>query len=165
MTTLSMNRRASAWRRFVGGLSTAALLLQMGCYTFQPLRLSMPATGTRVAVAINDRGRFLLANRLGSSVDKIDGLLVSADSMNVTFDVYRTTDMRGTSASWTGERVQVPRDAITGYQERKFSKARTALLVGSIVGVIAVVALTTNFDLFSGFKPDEPGGGTTGDSR
>lgn len=165
MTTLSMNRRASAWRRFVGGLSAAALLLQMGCYTFKPLQTGMPATGTRVAVSINDRGRFALADRLGSAVDKIDGLLVSADSMNVTFDVYRTIDLRGTSAAWTGERIQVPKDAITGYQERQFSKRRTALLVGTVVGVIAVIALTTNFDLFGGFTHDPSSGGPSGETR
>src|SRR3972149_7007665 len=116
MMTPSMNRRARCWRRFIGGLCATALLLQAGCYTYQPLQTSVPATGRRIAVLLNDRGRFALGDKLGASVDKIDGLLVEVDSMGIALEVYRTTDLRGNEAAWTGERVDVPRKAITGYQ-------------------------------------------------
>ncbi|MHB1095029.1 MAG: hypothetical protein ACYC3F_02540 [Gemmatimonadaceae bacterium] len=166
MTTLSMNRRTRYGRRFVGGLCAAALSLQMGCYTYQPLQTSVPATGSRIAVVLNDRGRSMLGDRLGSAIDKVDGLLVEGDGANVTFEVYRTIDLRGTAATWTGERVQLPKDGITGYQGRQFSKRRTFLLVGTAVAVIVTTALAVNFDLFGGFTRDDPGsGGPTGDSR
>lgn len=166
MTTLPMNRRTCNGRRFVGGLCAAALSLQMGCYTYQPLQTSVPATGGRIAVVLNDRGRAQLGDRLGSAIDKVDGLLVEGDGANVTLEVYRTMDLRGNAASWTGERVQVPRDGITGYQERQFSRRRTYLLVGTVVAVIVTTALAVNFDLFSGFTREDPGsGGSTGDSR
>ncbi len=166
MTTLSMNRWPRVWRRFVGGLCAATLVLQMGCYTYKPLQTGVPATGQRIAVVLNDRGRSLLGDRLGSSIDKVDGLLVEDDGASVSLEVYRTMDLRGNAATWTGERVQVPRDGITGYQERQFSKRRTYLLVGTVVGVIAATALAVKFDLFSGFVRDDPGsGGSTGDSR
>jgi len=165
MTTLSMNRRRRFWRRFVGGLSAASLSLQIGCYTFKPLQTSVPATGNRMAVVLNDRGRFTLGDRLGSAVDRVEGLLVEVDSMGVTLEVYRTTDLRGTDATWTGERVRVPKDAITGYQERQFSRRRTYLLVGTLVGAIAATMLAVKFDLFSGFTREDPDGGATGNTR
>jgi hypothetical protein len=161
-----MNRRWRFGRRFVGGLCAATLLLQMGCYTYQPLQTSVPATGSRIAVVLNDRGRAAVGDRLGSAIDKVDGLLVEGGGSDVTLEVYRTIDLRGNAATWTGERVQLPKDGITGYQGRQFSKRRTYLLVGSVVAVIVATAFAVNFDLFSGFTQEDPGsGGSTGDSR
>lgn len=165
MTTFSMNRRSRFGRRFVGGLCAATLSLQMGCYTYQPLQTGVPATGSRIAVVLNDRGRAMLGDRLGSAIDKVDGLLVEGDGANVTLEVYRTRDLRGNAATWTGERVQLPRDGITGYQGRQFSRRRTLLLVGSVVAVVVATALAVNFDLFGGFIRDPGSGGPTDDSR
>jgi hypothetical protein len=166
MTTPSMNRRGRLWRRFVGGLSAAALLLQVGCYTYLPLQTSVPATGKRIAVVLNDRGRLALGDRLGSAIDRVDALFVQRDSLSVTLEVYRTIDLRGTAVTWTGERVQVPRDGITGYQERQFSRRRTTLLIGSMVGVVAASMLMVNLDIFSGLSQSKPGdGGAGGESR
>lgn len=166
MTTPSMNRRGRVWRRFVGGLSAVALALQLGCYSYLPLQTSVPATGKRIAVVLNDRGRASVSDRLGSALDKVDGLLVSGDEQSITLEVYRTFDLRGNAASWTGERVQVSRDGIAGYQERQFSKKRTVLLSATLVGVVAASLLMVNLDLFSAFTRDNSGsGGTTGESR
>ncbi len=165
MTVPSMNRRARTWRRFVGGLCAVTLSLQMGCYTFKPLQTSVPATGNRIAVLLNDRGRFSLGDRLGAAVDKVDGLLVVADSESVTLEVYRTTDLKGTSSSWTGERVRVPKDALSGYQEREFSKKRTWLLVGASVGAVAVVFLMVNLNVFGGLSKADPGAPPGSESR
>jgi hypothetical protein len=160
--TLPMNRSGRVWRQFVGGLSAATLFLQGGCYAYLPMQTSVPATGQRIAVTLNDRGRYLLGDLLGSAVDKVDGLLVSADSVKVSLDVYRTTDIKGGTASWTGERVEVPRDAIIGYQSRQFSKRRTYTLVGVAVGVMVAVVLTTNLNLLAG--PSNNGNGSVGGS-
>ena len=165
MTTPSTNRRARSWRRFVGGLCAATLSLQVGCYTYESLQTSVSSTGKRMAVVLNDRGRASLGDKLGSSVDKIDGMLVEVDSINVTLDVYGTTDLRGNSSTWSGERLLVPKDAITGYQERHFSKRRTYVLVGTMVGAVLASALMVNLNLFGGFPKDDPGGGSTGESR
>lgn len=165
MTTPSMNRRTRFWRRFVGGLCAVSLSLQMGCYTFKPMQTSVPAMGTRIAVMLNDRGRFALGDRLGAAVDKVDGLLVEVDSAKVTLEVYRTTDLRGTTASWTGERVQVPKDAIAGYQERQFSKRRTWILVGTTVGVVVATMLMVNLNLFGGLTHADTSPPPGGQSR
>ena len=145
MTTLPVNRSERVVRRFVGGLCAVTLLLQGGCYSYLPLQTSVPAT-----------------DRLGSAVDKVDGLLVKADSLTVSLDVYRVSDLKGGSTSWTGERVDVPRVAITGYQSRQFSQRRTYALVGVTVGVVVAVVLTTNFNLLGG--PSNSSGGTVGGS-
>ena len=165
MTTPSMNWRSPSWRRFFGGLSALALVLQIGCYNYLPLQTSVPATGKRIAVVLNDRGRATVGDRLGSMLDKVDGLFVQGDSMNITLEVYRTLDLKGNSASWTGERVLVPRDGITGYQEREFSKRKTIILSAVIVGAVVASMLMVNLDLFSPFTHDNSGGGTTGQSR
>jgi hypothetical protein len=107
----------------------------------------------------------LVGDRLGPSIDKVDGLLVEGDATSVTLEVYRTHDLRGGAASWTGERVQLPRDGITGYQERQFSKRRTILLTAAVVGAVAASMLLVNLDLFSAFTRDQPGDGSTGESR
>jgi hypothetical protein len=166
MTTLSMNWRSRLVRRFVGGLSAAALMLQVGCYSYLPLQTSVPAAGKRIAVVLNDRGRVQVGDRLGPSVDKVDGLLVEGDANSVTLEVYRTLDVRGAAATWTGERVRVPRDGITGYQERQFNRRRTILVTAAVVGAIAASLLLVNFDLFGGFSRDDAGnGGPSGESR
>ena len=165
MTPLSMNWQSCAWRRFIGGLSAVALVLQVGCYSYLPLQTSAPATGHRIAVVLNDRGRSMVSDRLGSAIDKVDGLLVQGDASSVTLEVYRTLDLRGGAASWTGERVQLPRDGITGYQERQFNKRKTVMLTAAVVGAITVSMLLVNFDLFSGFTRADPGTGPGGESR
>lgn len=165
--TTSPNRRGRFGRRFVGGLCAGSLALQMGCYSFQPVQTSLPAAGQRIAVVLNDRGRLMVGDRLGSSIDKADGLLVAVDSGGVTLEVYRTFDMRGNPATWTGERVQVPRDGISGYQERQFSKRRTAILVGVTVGAVAASLLLANLNVFGSlFSHEDKGGGTpSGEAR
>jgi len=166
MTPFSTNRRARSWRRFVGGLCAASLVLQTGCYTLLPLQTSRPATGKRITVALNDRGRLGLGDRLGATIDKVDGLLVEGDSSSVTLEVYRTTDLRGGTATWTGERVQVPLNDITGYQERQFSRRRTYILVGAVVGVVTASILMVNLNVFGGLTHSPSGdGGASGESR
>jgi hypothetical protein len=162
-----MNRRARVWRRFVGGLCAATLMLQVGCYSYRPLQTNVPAAGQRIAVVLNDRGRVLVGDRLGPAVDKVDGLLVEAGDAGVTLEVYRTLDLKGSAASWTGERVQVPKDGISGYQEREFSKRRTTLLTVAIVGGIAASLLMANLNVLGDlFSRDNSGGGSpTGESR
>lgn len=165
MMTLPSIRRGRIWRRLVGSLCAAVLALQLGCYSYLPLQTSVPATGKRIAVTLNDRGRAMIGDKLGSAMDKVDGLLVSTDETSVTLEVYRTTDMRGNEATWTGERVQFPRDGLNGYQERMLSKKKTALLVGAVVVGLTVSTMMVNLNIFGGLSHSESGSGTTGDSR
>jgi hypothetical protein len=107
---------------------------------------------------INDRGRLLLGDRVGASVDRIDGKVISRQDGSIVVDVYRVTDLRGNTATWTGERVSIPDEAILGYRARTFSKMKTLLLVGSIVMAI-VASLGKSLDLFGDELAERPGEG------
>lgn len=145
-------------RRAVATLLAGSLALQTACYSYAPLQQATPAQARRMAVVINDRGRTMLGERLGANVEQVDGNVVTIDSANVTLDVYRVTDLRGTGTTWTGERVVIPREAILGFRERKLSKARTLLVIGA--AVLAIVAtLGTSLDVFGDGKTDPPPNG------
>jgi hypothetical protein len=107
---------------------------------------------------LNDRGRVLLGDRVGASVDRIDGKVVSLQNGALVLDVYRVTDLRGNTATWTGERVSIPEEAILGYRPRTLSKFKTFLLVGTIALAI-ISSLGKSLDLFGDPVTDRPGDG------
>jgi hypothetical protein len=73
-------------------------------------------------------------------------------------DVYRVTDLRGNTATWTGERVAIPEEAVLGYRARKLSKFKSVLLVGAIALAI-VFSLGQSLDLFGDELAERPDGG------
>jgi hypothetical protein len=156
--------RGSAFRKAVLMLSLCTLSLQWGCYSYLPVQSAPPPVSEKLAVALNDRGRILLGDRLGGNIDRVEGVLVSSDSAGIVMDVSGIKDLRGGSAVWSGERVSIPNDAIMGFRPRKLSKARSLLLAGAVVGVIALVTFGLSLDLFGtdtddGDVVDGPGGG------
>lgn len=162
MMTIPAYSSALLRRRLVGGLCVGALALQTACFSYMPMQSSVPPQAKELGISINDRGRVLLGDRIGQSVDRIDGRIVSSDSLAVVLDVYRVTDLRGIASTWTGERVSIPREAIMGYNARKLSKVRTFALIGAIAAVI-IASVGSSLDIFGGSLPDEtapPGGGS-----
>lgn len=135
----------------VGGL---AILFQAGCYSYLPVQSSPPAMQERAAVVLTDRGRTLMGDRLGPLVEHVDGIIQSADSAKVVLSVVGTRDVRGGSSLWSGERVEIPADAILGYRPRQLSKPRSYLLGGALVATIAVLTFGLSLDLFSNDRPD-----------
>lgn len=131
--------------RAVFALCGLALATQFGCYSFLPLQSTPPKIAEEAGIVINDRGRLLLGDRVGSSVDRIDGKVISRQDGSIVMDVYRVTDLRGNSATWTGERVSIPEEAVLGYRARKFSKFKTLMLVGAItVAIMTTLARSLN---------------------
>lgn len=150
----STSHRGAMWRRRATlSLTACTLALQWGCYTYRPVQSAPPAMQQRGAVVLNDQGRLLLSDRLGSLVDRVEGTFVSHDSTGVVLEVTGTKDLRGGSSLWSGERVEIPSSAILGYRERQLSKARSILLGGSVVGLIAAATVGMTLDLFG----DDPG--------
>jgi hypothetical protein len=84
--------------------------------------------------------------------------VISRQDGSIVVDVYRVTDLRGNTATWTGERVSIPDEAILGYRARTFSKMKTLLLVGSIVMAI-VASLGKSLDLIGDELAERPGEG------
>jgi hypothetical protein len=153
-------------RRMTGVALCATIGLQWGCYTYQPVQSAPPAVQERMAVTLSDRGRLALADRLGSNVEQVEGVLLGQDSAGVVVAVARVTDVRGGSALWSGEEVTIPTDAILGYRTRTLSKAKTFLLAGGLVATLGVLTFGTTLDVFGG---DQPEGGpirppTTGET-
>lgn len=157
---MSGRRRSARLRRTTAILCAALLGFQSACHTFMPLQESVPERGLIIGVVLNDQGRSLVGDRLGESVDRVEGVLVSDSGSTITLNVTRTRSLRGTSAVWTGETVSIPRQGIRGFQERQYSRGRTALLVvGLIVGLAAVASVIT---LAAGGFGDNDGGGGGG---
>ncbi len=151
----SRTRSEAIAQRSVSVLCALSLSLQIGCYSYLPVQSTPPIPAQQVGVVINDRGRVLLGDRVGVSVDRVDGKVVSHNNGSLTIDVYRVTDLRGNTSTWTGERVAIPEEAILGYRARKLSKWRSFLLVGAIA-VSVILSLGTSLDLFGDGVSDGP---------
>jgi len=162
----STSHRGATWRRrAMLSLGACSLALQWGCYSYLPVQSAPPTTQQRGAVVLNDQGRALLSDRLGTAIDRVEGTFVSHDSTGVVLEVTGTKDLRGGSSLWSGERVEIPSVAILGFQERQLSKPRSFLLAGSVVGLIAVATFGLTLDLFGEdtgrsetANPRDPGG-------
>jgi hypothetical protein len=148
------DRRVGFTRRLTAGLCAGLLAFQLGCHTYLPMQEPVPAAGRGVAVELNDRGRLMVAGQLGESVLRVDGTLVSTTDSMITMRVSRTVQVRGSTAVWAGESVQIPQAGVRGYRLREFSRGRSVALAVGIVGVL--VFLATSLDLFGGGseKPD-----------
>ena len=145
-------------QRSVSVLCALALALQLGCFSYRPMQSAPPVVAQQVGVVINDRGRVLLGERVGAGVDRIEGKVISRQGGFLVLDVYRVTDLRGNTATWTGERVSIPEEAIAGYRARKFSAFKTLLLVGVIASAI-IGTLGKSLDLFGDELAERPGEG------
>lgn len=136
--------RRSTLRRLAAGLCAGLLLFQVGCHTFLPMQESAPVPRTQVAVVLNDRGRVQVGDRLGQTIDRIEGVLVESSESAVKMQVARTVTLQGASTIWAGEEVVLSRDGVRGFQPRQFSRGRTVMLViGAIAGVGVLVGAVT----------------------
>ncbi len=147
--------RARAFRRAGSFLCVWALALQAACYSYAPLQTATPPQPKQMGVVLNDRGRTLLGERVGALVDRIDGQVISIDSQTVVMDVFRVTDLRGNGSTWTGERVNIPREGILGFRERQLSKIKVLALVG-VAAIAIATLLSTSLDVFGDPKTDPP---------
>jgi hypothetical protein len=147
-------------RRIVLTVGAVALMLQWGCHSYLPVQSAPPAVQERAAVVLSDRGRTMMGDKLGPLVEQVDGIIQSADSSGVVLSVVGTRDVRGGSSLWSGERVEIPADAVLGYRVRQLSKPRSYLLAGSLVAAIAVLTFGLSLDLFgferSGSETQDP---------
>ena len=131
--------RSGNSRRLTSGLCAGLLLLQLGCHTFLPLQELAPVSPSRVAVVLNDRGRALVGDRLGETIDRVEGVMIESSESAVTLQVSRTVSLQGWTAVWAGEEVVLPREGIRGFQARQFSRGRsTVLAMAAVVGLVVI---------------------------
>lgn len=128
--------------RLTAVLCAVLLAFQVGCYTYLPIQETAPQSGTLVGIVLNDRGRQLVGGRLGPEAMQVDGSVVSQSESAVTVSVNRVRFMGGSNAIWAGEQVEIPKEGIRGFQERRFSKGRTTMLtIGLLAGLVGIASL------------------------
>jgi hypothetical protein len=129
-------------RRLTAALCAGLLAFQVGCYTYLPIQETAPQSGSMVGIVLNDRGRQLVGSRLGEEAMQVDGAMVLQSESSVTVSVNRVRFMGGSNSIWAGEQVEIPKEGIRGFQERRFSKGRTTMLtIGLLAGLVGVASL------------------------
>ncbi|HVX41118.1 MAG TPA: hypothetical protein VHB25_16240 [Gemmatimonadaceae bacterium] len=143
-------------RRAVGLVLGAVMLVNVGCYTYQPLIDTRPQPGQDVSLELSDQGRAALGGRLGPGVLRVEGTLQGIQNDRYTLSVSRVTTIEGGTANWGGEHVDIPVNDVSRAGTRTLSRGRTALLVGVAIVGVGVFAATRSL-LGGGFMPDNGG--------
>lgn len=110
---------------------------------------------------LNDQGRVALGPSIGSAAKQIEGTLNTRTDSAYTVRVASVVYMNGSNNKWTSEPLTIRSDLVRGMREKKFSRGRTGLLAGGIVGGIAAFILTR--DILGLGTPDHdkgPGDGS-----
>jgi hypothetical protein len=142
-------------------LALGALLpLVGGCYVYTPIAAA-PSVGSTVSFALTDAGRVALGRSIGEAARSLEGEVDSTNDSSYVLRVRSVTYISGQTNQWTGERLVVGRQQVTGAREKTLSKSRTALVAAvSVGGVVAFVA--TRGLLGGGNESQQNPGGTTG---
>jgi hypothetical protein len=135
-----------------------------GCYTYHPVTDTQSLNGRSVALAITDRGRVGLGERLGEGVLRVAGTLADQNDTSVVVRVAEVQFLNGTTSHWNGESVRFNRSFIQSASQRSFSRSKSALAAAVVLG--AVTAFIVTRSLIAGGTSDggdsKPPGGTTG---
>ena len=150
-STSGYRARPKRLRAVVAGL--LFLPWATGCYTYVPLWQGTPRAGTLVAVGLSDRGRAELANRIGPGVRQLTGRVATLSDSSLTLAVSSVTYIGpGAPMTWNGEMVVIPREVVSGIQERRLSKSRSWIAAGAAVAAIALISTIA----IAGFGSDPP---------
>jgi hypothetical protein len=116
-------------------LATGTILLN-GCYTYRPLDTAQPSPGTRVSAELTDDGAHELSGQLGPQVEHVEGDVLAVDSNGVQLAVRQIETTRGYQVDWKGEKVIIPRAAVSGWQQHRLSVGGTSFMGGLLVGAL-----------------------------
>ena len=130
-----MSARSTS-RRIVVAVTLLGLT---GCYTMQPVSEQPFPLGITVELVINGAGRAAPRPVMGPAVAEVQGRLVQKDSVGYTLAVTQLGLMRDGTQVWSGERVSIKSEYVNSVTERRFSRARTAVVTAAVLGVVAVV--------------------------
>lgn len=147
-------------RRWMLVAGTMALLLDIGCYSFQRPATSVIPTGAIVRLRLTAAGTTRLARFLGPRVVGAEGTLASVGADGALVVGVDWVDIDGGQRQpWTGEgTVTFPRDLVAAVDQRTFNRQRSilaGLALGVGLGVIAAAALATG----GAHTTANPGGG------
>jgi len=114
-----------------------------GCYTSVPVA-APPAPGTTLVLELNDRGRLVLGDSIGTAAARIEGVVAAASDSSYALRVASVQYLNGQANRWSGEPLTVRADLLSGVRERRYSRPRTWAVIGATLAVVAAVALSTD---------------------
>jgi hypothetical protein len=131
-----------------------------GCYSTVPVA-SAPQPGEILVMELNDQGRVALGPSVGSAARTIEGTLDARTDSAYTVRVASVVYLNGTNNRWTNESLTIRSDLVRELREKKFSRSRTALLAGGIVGgAVAFIASRGVLGLGTPDRDKGPGEGS-----
>ena len=151
-----MSVSSPTFRRTAGVLVGGTMLLNVGCYTYEPFVQGGPQPGQRVALELTDQGRAALGEQLGTGVLSVEGTLQGVQGDQYVVGVSRVTTINAGVANWGGERVRIPVSDVARSQLRTLSRARTVLVVGAVLAGVTAFILTRSIS-GGGYAPDSSG--------
>ena len=131
--------------------------LLVGCYTLQPTGGVTPAPGKTIGLDINDAGRVALGGSMGPSIARVEGRLVSRDSVEYVLAVTDVHLLVGGDQVWSGETVHIKSEYVSSMLERRLSVARSVALGAAGIGAVAILATQTLSGFGSSDRTGTPG--------
>jgi hypothetical protein len=122
-----------------------------------PLEEGAPPTAVTVQLTMNDKGRLDVSQKLGTAVDKVEGVITAQSSDSYTLSVSRVFQLGGNTSKWNGESVTFFKDGTTGYQIHRYSQTKTIVLIAAIT--VATVLFLMSVKLIGSGSDTNPGTG------
>jgi len=120
-----------------------SLFAVAGCYVSQPVTGGVaPEVGSRVVLEINDAGRMGLGYKMGTEIDRVDGMLNQKDTAGMLVAVKHVVGLRGSVQVWNDEQVRIEDDFVRSISLRQFSRGRS--VVAGVAGVGGITFLMTS---------------------
>lgn len=133
------------------------VLMAMGCYRLQAVvGDAVPATGTRVALYLNDAGRAALSGTVGQAIERIEGTLTEQGTEGYSISVQHLYFLQGGVQIWSGETVRVRKEQVQSFAERRLARGRTIALGAVGVGSVAFMLSRGLFGFGLGDDPTVP---------
>jgi hypothetical protein len=130
-----------------------------GCYTYQSMTRDQPVPAQAIELTLNDRGRIALERNVGPDVLTVAGAVESVSDSGFVLKVQRVTDLNRNISRWAGEPVAFRTEWVRQLRERRFSGARTAILIGSTAGALALAVTTPLIGSILGINNGPSGNG------
>ena len=144
--------------RFIGACGLMLLTgFSSGCYATAPIA-GAPVPGQALVMDLNDRGRVALGPSIGEAATRVEGTLDSRTDAAYVVKVTSVVYMNGSNNRWTNEPLTIQSDLVRELRQRQFSRTRTTLLAGGIVGALALFIASRGI-LGSGTPDTDKGGG------
>jgi hypothetical protein len=128
--------------------SLAVALPQTGCYTYGAAYLGQSVPGTRLALALTDRGRASLSDQIGEGVLQVEGTLLQDSDAAYVVSVASVRSIDGNTRRWGGERIRINHDHVANIRRRDLSRGRTTAAIAAVTVGLTAFILTRNINVF-----------------